>query len=221
MHELTELIRKVHGRSKFLSRFPDLAPGWEGIIELLFRGVDETVRVEQAKVLEGFVHLLGNFAQDFLNQDFSDEYNSLKHGLRSHMGGYQLAIGLPHEQGKPPIEDRFETVNASDFGSTFFTSQKLNGPNYAITQSSRNWAPENYYEGLKLISATMKNIVVMLKQLNGDRSEYFLLFPNDPDFARKPWRKVSNQSMKIQARPRVDRLPLMSKEEILESYENP
>jgi hypothetical protein len=33
-------------------------------------------------------------AQQFLSEYFEPEYNSLKHGMRAHVGGFSVAVGV-------------------------------------------------------------------------------------------------------------------------------
>lgn len=61
---------------------------WGGISKALIRPTGEEEHV--AKIQGLFAGLWKRFAKDFLNDSFTDEYNSIKHGLRTGPGGVPL-----------------------------------------------------------------------------------------------------------------------------------
>ena len=218
--DLSDVVKKFRNYEKILSKLPKEIRDWNALVDNIFFWLDESQKVTTAPILEGFARLWGQFAQDFLDVNFTNEYNSIKHGLRVHMGGFHLMIGPPQEKiGEITPIEKMETMAYSEFGTTFFVSEKIEKtPNYIVHTQSRNWNPEDCYNALVLISLSIKNILVFLKKINGNKEALEYLLPNDEEFYRKPWLKGSGTSMGHKSTIRTSAIPLLSKDDILSVY---
>ncbi|HEX8249794.1 MAG TPA: hypothetical protein VF599_16600 [Pyrinomonadaceae bacterium] len=218
--DLFDVVKRFRDYEEILHNFPKEIRGWDSLVDIIFQGLDKTQEESISLKLEGFARLWEQFAQDFLDKSFTDEYNSIKHGLRVHMGGFHLMMGPPQEKlGEITPIEKMETVAYSKFGTTFFVSEKIEKtPNYIIHTQSRNWNPENYYHALILISVSIKNILVFLKMINGNKEMLEFILPNDEDFHRKPWLVGSGMSMGQKSNINVSKIPLLSKEDVLATY---
>lgn len=219
--DLTEVVTKFRDYQK-IKVYPDFnILEWSDFTDLIFTFLKEEEKKNLDSDFQNFTQLWGWFAQDFLDKNFEVEYNSIKHGLRVYMGGFHLMIGpLQEKLGEITPLDKMRTIAYSKFGSTFFTSEKIEKTsNFLINTFSKNWNPENFYHALMLISSSIKNILVFLKKFNGDTNQFEYLVPNEKDFYLKPWRQGSNEGMGHNSRIRVKTEGLLSKEDILSFYE--
>ncbi len=218
---LEDVVNKIRNHAIIRSRFSTPIRSWKDITNLIFIGLEESQKQKFAESLENYSSLLAKFAQDFADSNFKDEYNSLKHGLRVKMGGFHLAIGAENTPGVPAKPENMRLVSYSEFGTSFYTSEKIEEtPNFIIHQNSRNWNPENYYHALHLISMSIKNVKVFLKKINGSLGELNYLIPEETDFHRKPWLIGSGMNIGFKSQINTMAIPLLSKEEILTIYES-
>lgn len=146
----------------------------EGISEVvnLVPGDDEE-RAE--KVRENFAGLWRRFGRDFVKPVFTDEYNSIKHGLRSSSGGFYATVGLERVPGEPAPAEATHPLGGSEHGSSFFMARtladnslgkekrpRLRGKNrevsFRVRQHRLNWDPEGLCGALRLISASINNV---------------------------------------------------------------
>lgn len=79
-HELVELIEKIQNNKPIDSVLDSETPTWPDIYDTLFNLKENDNGIFTAR--SGFTKTWSCFASDFLNESFSREYNSIKHGLR-------------------------------------------------------------------------------------------------------------------------------------------
>jgi hypothetical protein len=140
-----------------------------------------------------FAQLWRRFAHDFTDGAHSDEYNSIKHGLRVRSGGFHFAVAMEDNPGEPAPADRWKSLGGSDFGSTFYRFEPLLGEpnkhNIRGKASMHNWNPENYLNGLSLLSVSLQNVLSFALARNGvtEKLEYF--YPSEDHAWESPWAK--------------------------------
>lgn len=219
LKHLRDLIDGIRNYRPMLSRFQNEFREWRDIVTAIFGSLGSEAIEANKGILDGFASLWANFAQDFTEQTFTDEYNSIKHGLRVHIGGFHLMMGPQTEYGVATKIEDMETVSYSPFGTTFFSTEKIGKtPNYIVHETSRNWNPENHVKALKLISVSIQNILVFLDHSTGKIGPHMQILPNDENFYIDPWRIGSGGTMGHNSQIRIDAIPLMSAKEILSSY---
>jgi hypothetical protein len=148
-----------------------------------------TEKAETTKRL--FAVLWGRLAHEFLDRDNSDEYNSIKHGLRMRAGGFALQVGAEHSYGVPPPDSKMNTLGHSEHGSSFFRLERIGGKEsrtYSTRRVSLNWRIERVITLGQLVAMSIENVVGTLRFLNGTPGETlkFVRPPDDADFDR-PW----------------------------------
>lgn len=150
--------------------------------------VDETAQC--------FADLWDRFSSDYLNEMNISEYNSIKHGLRTSLGGFGLSIGIEEEHGKAAPPEKMHSLGRHKFGSSFFIAEKIKGCpeskkkdiHFKARRNSLNWNPENIAYGLVLESMSINNIISYLKTISGiDPSKCLFLRPKDAEDFKKPW----------------------------------
>ena len=217
--ELIKIANKFKNGKEIYTKLAVPIRGWRDFADVVFVGIEEEQKAEFSPKVEQFVYLWSRFFQDFLDIKLNDEYNSIKHGLRVYMGGIHVLMGLQESYDKPAPPERMETVSYSEFGTTYYTSDKIEEtPNFVVHRNSRNWNPEDYFHGLMLISTSIKNIIVLLNKVNGSEKEINYYFPIDENFAEKPWELGSSFSVTHISTINKKKIPLLTKEDISSVY---
>ncbi|MDP9316873.1 MAG: hypothetical protein M3R24_39465 [Chloroflexota bacterium] len=194
-NELDEVVRKIHNRQPVLSKLPVQHPTWETIADaiLSFKTGNDDKDIE---IRDAFAEFWERLADDFLKEHTSYEYNSIKHGLRVHMGGFKVAMGVENEPGIPASLENMRLVGSSVFGTAFYRPEPLGDKhNLRVKRQSVNWNPEKFVYALHLIALSIGNVISYLKCVNGvDPSEVQYTYPGDVSAFDLPW---ANQPLGI------------------------
>ncbi len=176
--ELYSLIKKIHRHQKFRKKIKLNEYSWKGISEIVhqFQFEDESKTKE---IKDNFTSFWQRLANDFLNEEFQSEYNSIKHGYRAKPGGFRIAIGPQTDINTPAPPEKMQSLGGSDYGSSFFIEEYPAGDkkNIRLRNKSRNWLPKNFINALNLIRMSIDNIKSFLLIVNG----------NDPTTVRFSW----------------------------------
>jgi hypothetical protein len=217
--ELENVIEKFVKGENITTNYIDSIKNWTDVSNLVFSYLNNEQSIIFRSKIQGFAQLWSNLAKDFLEPLNKSEYNSIKHGLRIKMGGHHFLFGQ-HEHMDESVENQqWLTVSNSEFGTTFFTSERIEKtPNFIVLEHKRNWNPEKYFHVLLLISISIKNILVCLNNMNGNQNNSNYLFPNDENFYETPWK--FDDSAHLSVRPRIanKNLPILTKEGISSAY---
>lgn len=186
--DLEALLQKLYSGETVHSAWPDQF-SWTsfaaGVHQLPF---DAAAVSEEDQLIHGFARAWRRFAGEFLDQDMSAEYNSLKHGLRARVGGFTLSVALPEAVGVPPVPEAWTPPSGSSFGSAFYALVGLGEQrNWAVRKCSRNWVPDNMIAGLVLLSISINNIVWFLRAEGGDSTPQQFQRPSDFGLFHAPW----------------------------------
>jgi hypothetical protein len=222
LSELTSFVNKLNNHKEVLSRFELKETSWEKVSELIHQNLVLETEEKTEKIKHLFAKLWRRFAIDFLDKNMRYEYNSLKHGLRIKAGGFSLAFGLQDHPNIPAPSEKMRSLGGSRYGASFFIEKNIgrNKQNIFIKDFSRNWEPDNYYHGLKLISISIYNIRSCLQILNGsDPSTLKYQWPSYETYFEEPWAKYSpvNQ-MSLDVNVSEEDIKLITKEDILSDY---
>ncbi len=178
--ELRKLVEKIHTQKSISSLLGVESPSWSSVCAFIFQHCHFENEAQKSAVQAGFAQIWSYFAQDFLDKGHSEEYNSIKHGLRVRSGGFKLSVGIPDEPGVPLPADKMEIVSDSEFGSSFLVKEKIGREKYHIylKEKHRNWNPKDIALGLRLASISISNIQSTLQFMNGV-SEVKFKYPAD------------------------------------------
>lgn len=220
--ELFSAVRKIHNRQPIKSKLPVNRVSWDSIAAEIFKFINNDAE-QYTRLHNSFARLWRRFAGDFLNERLDQEYNSIKHGLRIRMGGFNFSLGAQESLGVPAPPERMVSLVRSEFGSSFFTTEKMHDSNNLLLKDvSLNWHPENYMHGLILISVSINNIIAYLKATNGetpDNCEY--TYPTEEGAFDEPWkRRFSVETFAWGSRIDPQYINPLSKTEILSVYDN-
>lgn len=119
----------------------------------------------------------------------------MKHGMRVRSGGFGLRIGLEHAIGSPPPAEEMQTLANSNYGSSFYVPEPLDGgehfrtdPHFRIRDRSLNWSARAAAEALLLLSSSINNVASATKIFCGAKpgTQKFER-PVEPEMFGLPW----------------------------------
>lgn len=170
--DLRSLVTKVNSRQRLYSRLAKNPITWRELSEIVHKGIpfdDE----KNAWITQGFGDCWANFAADFVQNDLSREYNSIKHGLRTKLGGFTLAIGMETTPGVPAPKENMEVWGKSTFGSSFYVSEKIGEHklHYRPRFHGQNWDTDKLSSAVFVAAMSITNVASYLRILNGDPPE--------------------------------------------------
>lgn len=180
--DVYNVTRKIHKHEKIPNCLSEELITWDVLASVIYLH-------EPQETKEAFAFLWHRFAEEFLEEDFSKEYNSIKHGLRVKMGGFTVSIGIEPSFGVLPPPENMRRLGSSQFGTTFLIKQVLgNKSNFRLKRHSLNWAPQKYVQALYLISISIGNILTALKMSFGtDPTGLLFKLPIDEAAFDAPW----------------------------------
>lgn len=189
--ELRTVVQKIHHRRGGLPSPLKARPSWSAIADAVFERLPEPTRTEMT---QEFARLWHRLAAGFLDDTFEPEYNSLKHGMRAHVGGFAVAIGPARGTGTRTADDGpMKTIGACEYGSTYWErTRKI--PGFRLTyelgfRMSCAWSPQQFVAALPLIGMSIQNLVSRALVVAGDdpRTRQWIR-PTDADAFDRPWR---------------------------------
>jgi hypothetical protein len=223
--ELYTLVRKIHNWEPVETMLSVKRVTWQTISETIFESLVLEDKEKETEIKQDFENLWSRFASQFLDNNFSLEYNSIKHGLRVRPGGFYFAIGMEEKAGVAASKEKMQMLGKSDFGSYFLASKRISESNQHIEMRRyhRNWSPEDLFWGLHLISLSITNIKSALRIINGvPASDVKFTWAIDRNSYQEPWNRATQigvtsvSGFQIDIKP--DFITNFSKEEILARY---
>lgn len=184
----------------------------------LFHPFDIKDKKKNRLMKKKFADLWLRYANDFLDEKISKEYNNIKHGFRAKNGGFEITIS----SDKKFTDSKVHSFGGSKYGSTFFSLEKIgeSNTNSTVLRNFQNWEPLNFMYALQSISWSISNIIAFLKLiLKFDKSSVKFVGPSDLESFNEPFKrvvKVSNASIKEEFK--IDQMRILSKDEILSVY---
>ncbi len=162
--DLEKVVRAMCDGSALLTQNGRQIVTFDLIAEDVFRAC-EWIEAGSEATSSRFATTWSRLAEDFLDPELRDEYNSIKHGLRVSPGGFSFAIGEEEVRGVPVSPERMRSLGGSQYGSTFLRSEKVSRSKHHVRtrRISLNWSAEAMMERLELISMSIANIVGALR----------------------------------------------------------
>jgi len=186
--ELRSLVDAITRSKPVLCFLNDDPRSWSDLAKVVDQYVPGDATAKKT-IDAGFGRAWERFASDFLDEQFTDEYNGIKHGFRIRPGGFTLSYGVQEKFGTPAPPEAMQSLGGSEFGSTFFRMESLarRRTHVKLRRSSRNWHPMNFAYGLKLISMSLANVIGFLRVANGVGPETVpFSWPDEMHF-KDPW----------------------------------
>lgn len=219
--DLSEVVRKISTREPIYTKLRCKIVTWDVIAEVVFSNLKTGDSQKDKAISDNFARLWRRFASDFLDKHHALEYNSIKHGLRSKLGGFYFALGAEDTAGVPAAPDKMRVIGSSEFGSSFFVAERLHDTrNFSVKHQSLNWFPLNFVYALKLISVSINNIIGFLKVFHGIAAKdvNFSWLSDDATY-NEPWsRSTGITSFGLNSPITEQAITPLTKDEILEVY---
>ena len=181
--EIHDLVRSVSaGSGVMASGFHPTS--WLDVSKhvLLFETEDPQ---RDASVRSEFGEAWARLAHDFSDVSGSEEYNSIKHGFRARLGGFDLTLAPVGHDAPPLLQSK------SEFGTKSFSLKwldKQNG-NFCVIDSWRNWDPVSLVVRLELIAMSILNVrsFLLVRQRLG-APEVRFEWADNPDQIQLAWK---------------------------------
>lgn len=216
--DLENIIRKIHNKESLTTQLRNSELNWKKISEALFFSLSLSDKEKEDLIKNEFANLWSKLAMDFLDKGFSDEYNSIKHGLRIRHGGFSISIGKEDTPGVRAPRERMQLLGKSEFGSSYITAEKYkeNSRHMQIKRNHRNWHPEDLVWGLLMVSISIKNIISTLKIVNGvNPKKVKYHWPNEFSTMVNPWAQRKSIGITFMSGMQID-----ISEELINPYSN-
>lgn len=223
--ELRNLLQNIQNCRSFPWQLKETRPSWNVVSDCIFMSLVLDDKEKEANVKKAYSQFWAHLASDFIKQDFTSEYNSIKHGLRIKSGGFSFAIGKEDVPGVPAPKDKMQLIGRSNYGSSFSILEKIGGNSlhHQTKNLSRNWSPVDIAWALHLVSMSISNVISALKILNGIPADQVkFVWPDNLDLLYEPWKRTNRLGVTTMGMMGHPIHPLQikpfTKEEILRNY---
>ena len=198
--DIEELTRRFESGERLPSRINPDIKSWQSLAQLL-------IPIDDEESVQCFGTFWKRLAADYRNDQTKQEFNSLKHGLRARAGSPYVAIG-GHE------------LAVAEHGSSFPVVSRRK-TEVVLSFGSRSWSARSLLAELELLSASMINLLTLLKQLHGLEKHLEFEVPEETLFeAAEPPKTQVLSSLAFKTNwPPDGRLEPLDKNNALASYE--
>jgi len=216
------ILEKINNNTELMNSWGIRSFNWDKIADLVFWPKYSNEKLLRTRKL--FAKSWEKLAKEYLNQDFIDEYNNIKHGLRAKMGGFQMFIGIEDVPGEVS-KNMMPIGPKSEFGCSFYTTEKINESNrlnFKLDHKAINFNPYSIANRTLLVAMSLSNILTFLRmQFNLPQEKLIWQKPVDDNHFDEVWiedipTKRSSFSIKIE----IPQKELISKEIINTYYMN-
>ncbi|MHB1317534.1 MAG: hypothetical protein ACYCYF_02825 [Anaerolineae bacterium] len=220
--DLRDLVRKVQRRESVLTKLNIDRVTWETVSSEIHRFMVAQDEDGGRQVSGLYARAWSRLAADFVREPNAHEYNSIKHGLRAHPGGFRLAIGREGTEQGDSGTATMQLLADSEFGSSFYIREKIGAEarHFRVRRHFVNWTPVDLASGLHLIHLSLHNVLAFLRLANGAPvgDVQYLTPTNDDDF-EKPWTSLRGvRSFMVDTAVVPSHIMNLSSEEILDVY---
>lgn len=224
--DLRSIVNRInHDDPNLFTRLKLKNVAWDSIAQLIFKFYlpDTEKNVVTTKLFAQLWHYLAN---EFLNENYINEYNSLKHGFRVRAGGFGLAIGREPSHCVAPSEEAMNIISYSEWGTTFYKLETVGDKKKNRSLRSRmislNWNIEKTALLIQLISVSIANIKSALKITNGINPSSIKFFRPDTDDAfERPWSICDGESFGVDPVINLRQIVHLSREDLLKRLKSP
>lgn len=161
--ELRKLMEQINRHNAIpVSQKPPKV-GWAGILHLILDRSPELNPQEASDLAAMNGKTIGRIASDFLQPATIDEYNSIKHGLRTRRGGFELRFAPTPPDGSAIAEEDYRSLGGQKTGSSFPVTHDLEGGRKKIDRhlvhTSVNWNLESLVHRIEFMSYWIHNCI--------------------------------------------------------------
>lgn len=227
--QLRELVKDMsEGKPPHACRWKLHNGSWKSVSRLI-HGRLLSGNPEADELVESFGLLWHRFARDYIQEYRVDEYNSFKHGFRTHAGkGPTITFQKKGDGSRPADEQSNPFSLQSDFGNSFCVQQELQGANdpnlkhhFTIKHCHVNLQAEALGKELSLLNISLHNVVAFLKMDNGFPIESLsVIWPEQKEEFKQPLPKAGTLvQVSVPQEISEDDIQKLTKDEILQRLE--
>jgi len=219
--QLREIVEKINNGSPLRNRLSLNPVTWDSITKRML-AVDFKDEEKGKRVCDEFSLFWTRLARDFLSEEYSCVYNSMKHGFRASPGGMYIAIGkedIPGEASKS-----MHSLGGSKYGATYlYPDPKISRDRtLRLLSKTVNWSPKGIWFQIALIRFSINNVLSFLKVINGVDPEtvQFMWPDNLDDFKRDLETSPKALSFTMNQEISSNIIRYFTKEEMLTKFDN-
>jgi hypothetical protein len=169
--QLRDIVNRINQFNEFPNYWNEKLITWEWLSSIVHRNLVLSDKEKNSEIVKKFGFFWQRLARELINDDFTHEYNSIKHGFRIKPGGFSFAFGKQDSRGVKAKPENMHLLGRSEFGSSFLSYKEIGEKNYQFFRKFRNWNPEAMLCSLRLISFSISNVVSNLMILGGKNPE--------------------------------------------------
>lgn len=227
--ELTRLIEKISKRENFYNKLHIERGNWREIANRLhdWNLAEDLAEEMRAAIVEetksAAAKLWSTLAREYIDRDFQEEYNSLKHGLRVISSPWSLAFGREDVRGVRAPAERMQVMAQSAYGSSFLRAANLKPHHWQFETQRVNWHPATFVKRLPLVVISINNVLVFLKITNHTPAENVTFIPLQQqmvDEALSTADRSASTKWSLNRHVSPETIPDISREAILSHYQN-
>jgi len=217
--DVRKVLEKINNDLKLKNSWNIDSFNWNKVADLVFWPKYPIEKLLRTREL--FAKLWKRLSEEYLNQDFIDEYNNIKHGLRARMGGFQLFIGVEDVPGE--ISKNMQPVGGrSEFGCSFYTTEKVNENkwNLKLEHKSINFDPYCIANRTLLVAMSLSNALTFIRmQFNLPQEKLIWQKPIEDSHFDEVWiEDISTKRVSFSVIMDIPQKHLISKEDINQYY---
>lgn len=224
--DLYNLVKKINQEIPFPNLLIENKANWETISKALLVYFSPNNKELESIIKKKFEEIWRKWAYDFINDEFQNEYNSIKHGFRIKKGGFSLSFAKETTPGIPAPADQMVLLGTSEYGSMFIDENLIDDRKrqFSVNTVLRNWSPDDMAWSLKLISMSITNVIANLKIINGNTHDKIrFVYPRNIHIFDEPNKgtlSLGATSLKTWG-PRLtkENIPDITKEQMRSSYD--
>lgn len=160
--DIRSVLEKINKGCELKNSWSVSSFDWDRVVDLVLWPNYSAEKLLKTRRL--FAKSWGRLSAEYLNQDFIDEYNNIKHGLRAKMGGFQLFVGIEDIPGE--VSKNMQPIgNKSEFGCSFYTAEKISGSkiHHKLDHKAINFDPYCIANRTLLVAMSLSNVLTFIR----------------------------------------------------------
>lgn len=122
-------------------------------------------KVKSIRIKKQYAEFWQRLASEYRSRDFTNTYNSMKHGFRATPGGVFVSFGIEKSFGEKANRKDMKSLGGSKYGASFYYEEypTKSKHNIRLCEKTVNWLPKNIWYQIGLIRLSLSNIISFLK----------------------------------------------------------
>jgi len=221
-NQLNSVIGKIASGIPVRNKFKLSQTTWDSISNLIHSFQLED-KEKELRIKQKYGEFWSRLSSDFLSDEFSSIYNSIKHGYRAHPGGMFVSVGRETVPGQAAKPEDMVPLGGSKYGATYYYSDPDidDNRNIRLRKRTTNWSPRALWYQIALIRYSMSNLISFLRLQHGhDPKDAQFIWPeNLEDFSKDLETTPGTLNVSFDMQISEKHIKKLSKEEMIAIYD--